>query len=671
MATTENGTYYPSDYSSIADVPEDMKKLAESVDANKVQKIQGKGLSTNDFTNELKRKLEGLNNYDDTDIKRDISVIKEEQQKQNENIENLQTDNEINKSDIASLKAEITELEEDVKANGITEETEEAKSLYIPNASGSRGKIIVMGNVEQETSETGVNKFSLGEDKQTQIGLEVTLDKSRVVVNGTSTSSGYLWNYNDNESTALKFIGRFKAGTYKWFHIYNSGNFSGEGAFAFYIRNESASALATLTNTDSSKTVRTITLEEDTNLYVNGFVNSANMVFNNFEILFQLQDGSIETTDYEEFIPNMPSPNYPSLVKCLGNNKNQLYMEEKETTQIGVVVKQNESSLICNGTTSSSGNLLDKGYVNIGNFKAGKYRFKIHTSGTFEKTTESDFAFYIREKDNILNSYGVITATNLKNEINWFAFELETDKDLVIQIFVNSSGIIFENFEMKLKIEEGEISTSYSPYGQGSTAINIKDSNQTQQKSYILNIQQEMLEGDYFIKETDGWKEVHNWNGVLLNGTEDWKNNFGGQELFGLENFVNSMSSTKRKGYCESYKYNSVQSGLYGAMKDGEFALQTVNNVNNIYFKDLRFTNATDFKAELASNNIAIYYPLETPTKLPCTQAQIEVLEQLNKLRFYKGINNIITTENIALLKAEYSVDIKSYIESLTTNEEG
>ena len=37
--------------------------------ANKVDKVEGKGLSTEDFTTELKAKLEGLSNYDDTEIK--------------------------------------------------------------------------------------------------------------------------------------------------------------------------------------------------------------------------------------------------------------------------------------------------------------------------------------------------------------------------------------------------------------------------------------------------------------------------------------------------------------------------------------------------------------------------------------------------------------------------
>ena len=39
----------------------------------KVDKVEGKGLSSNDFTNDYKTKLDGLNNYNDTDIKNSIS----------------------------------------------------------------------------------------------------------------------------------------------------------------------------------------------------------------------------------------------------------------------------------------------------------------------------------------------------------------------------------------------------------------------------------------------------------------------------------------------------------------------------------------------------------------------------------------------------------------------
>ncbi len=75
---------------------------------NKVSKVNGKGLSTNDYTTEEKNKLAGLSNYDDTDIKDDILDIQEEQIEQNTNISN-------NTTNIETLEAENEDLKEQLK----------------------------------------------------------------------------------------------------------------------------------------------------------------------------------------------------------------------------------------------------------------------------------------------------------------------------------------------------------------------------------------------------------------------------------------------------------------------------------------------------------------------------------------------------------------------------
>lgn len=55
---------------------ENANKVAYLSDVEvKVDKVEGKGLSEEDFTTALKTKLEGLNNYNDTDIKNDIASL--------------------------------------------------------------------------------------------------------------------------------------------------------------------------------------------------------------------------------------------------------------------------------------------------------------------------------------------------------------------------------------------------------------------------------------------------------------------------------------------------------------------------------------------------------------------------------------------------------------------
>lgn len=49
------------------------KNETDNLLGDKVDKVSGKGLSTNDFTKSYKDKLDGLKNYDDTELKEDVS----------------------------------------------------------------------------------------------------------------------------------------------------------------------------------------------------------------------------------------------------------------------------------------------------------------------------------------------------------------------------------------------------------------------------------------------------------------------------------------------------------------------------------------------------------------------------------------------------------------------
>lgn len=48
------------------------KDNIENLQINKVDKVEGKDLSTNDFSNEYKEKLDSLENYDDTELRQEI-----------------------------------------------------------------------------------------------------------------------------------------------------------------------------------------------------------------------------------------------------------------------------------------------------------------------------------------------------------------------------------------------------------------------------------------------------------------------------------------------------------------------------------------------------------------------------------------------------------------------
>jgi hypothetical protein len=58
----------------IAGLQEDVKQLQTTV-ANKVDKVPGKDLSTNDYTTTEKNKLAGLSNYDDSEVRELITAL--------------------------------------------------------------------------------------------------------------------------------------------------------------------------------------------------------------------------------------------------------------------------------------------------------------------------------------------------------------------------------------------------------------------------------------------------------------------------------------------------------------------------------------------------------------------------------------------------------------------
>lgn len=107
----------------------------------KVDKKAGKDLSTNDFTNEYKKKLDSLKNYDDAEVIKQITSFNERAGKVEEanteiskNIEALKTDNETNKTAISELKETTAQNNETITA--IQEEQTTQNENIEKNAEG-------------------------------------------------------------------------------------------------------------------------------------------------------------------------------------------------------------------------------------------------------------------------------------------------------------------------------------------------------------------------------------------------------------------------------------------------------------------------------------------------------------------------------------------------------
>ncbi len=745
MATTENGTYYPDDYTKKADVPGDMKKMAESIDANKVQKIEGKGLSTNDFTNEYKQKLDGLENYDDTDIKKDISDIKEEQENQNEKIETNTTKNKEQDELISKLKSAL-----------INVETEEAKSLHIEDASEVPAQLKVMGNQEQKTRE-GYNLLENTAVTQTINGITFTVnDDGTVTVNGTATAQAVL---KINQTLILE-NGNYKlngcpeggsSSTYR-FRLYRTNTNAipdiGSGAFFEITENIKFNYLD-------------MAIEEGTKI--------SNLVFKPMIIK------GTEEKLYEPY-GAMPSPDYSSEIKCLGSNKNLF----------------DEDNYIENLTINTDGTFKDDS-----SFKIIKIPVKSNTVYTLSRSAVEESTANIVYGTSDVEPSANATCTYKILRYNITEIQIETTENTkyicIRKTKANTDYRLFVDF----KIEEGDTATSYSPFGQGSTKIskinnlsnfstlanglssgtyygltfemlnkfsckisgkpsanelrfgntynsknilisleqgkhykvknsfnnvseitlvNSKnntyrlvyvankgeiplqegddgissvrlylDTNTTydneivtcliytqedddfipEQTDYILNIQQEMLEGDYFVKEADGWKEVHNYlqrsiKEDIINATMS-----GSGRYIVIGSIIANTALIPNANEIPRLFSNISPACSYNTLvntNDIDYGI-TISTSGSLCIINKDWTTLDEYKNKLSNDDFYYYYCLATPTKLPCTSEQSAVLDELNNLNLFDGVNNIITAENIALLKLKYVADTKTYVD--------
>ena len=190
---------------------------------------------------------------------------------------------------------------------------------------------------------------------------------------------------------------------------------------------------------------------------------------------------------------------------------------------------------------------------------------------------------------------------------------------------------------------------------------NSTDFVEHEQTDYILNIQQEMPSEDYFIKESDGWKEVHSYSKKIFDGTENINLESLSQGNNFYINIPDALGDTTAPVYSNCFMY-------YNGLLDKNYSCR-INGSKNLNLRCNEKNTVEEFKQMLADkyntgNPVYAFYKAETPTKLICTEEQSAVLEELSNMDLFEGVNNIITAEDIALLKLKYVLDVETYIDN-------
>lgn len=202
------------------------------------------------------------------------------------------------------------------------------------------------------------------------------------------------------------------------------------------------------------------------------------------------------------------------------------------------------------------------------------------------------------------------------------------------------------DFTFKAQIEESSTATEYE---------------QHQEQSYIMPVQKEMLQGDYF--DFDNEEEVHTKAKLVLTGNENWKLESTGR--FGIiKSDLPEIPAATSNGndylgnMCNSYK----ESTPVLTWKKVQGFCVDMSSCLRIY--DDKYSTNNDlegFKTYLkskydAGTPVIIYYKLQTPTRLKFTDEQKAVAKELNNARTYKNVTNI-TTDSKAILSLDYVKD--------------
>lgn len=558
----------------------------------------------------------------------------------NTDIENLQTND--NKQD---------ELISKLKNAALNTETEEAKSLHVTDAN-KFGQLEILGNHEQETRE-GYNKYDYLKNLVDSIaGLTVTKDdEGHVIVNGTPE-----YNYAVL-STLVDITDNLEDGqTYTMWAENHYGNNDAGIYLQVRITKISDGTVQYLTTGNVN---RTFTVDKSLYTYkanIQTGTVALSETFNNSKNRFMIYKGT-EEKEFELYGAS-PSTDYPSPVVCLGSNADGSF---KGSTKISKINKNfyDKTNLISRGLWGNNTNNKvvrnHSGWYVVVKIIGGK-TYTISRKNGEEKNSNLQLA----GTDTVdFPSDGVDMLHQWKQDTQNYGkkLQIQTSENanyLLIGLAAGDASVITEEIQ-NLAIEE--------------LMVNIEDTAtdyiEHQQTDYILNIQQEMLKTDCFVKESDGWKEVHNYLKKIFDGTENINLESLSQGSNFYTNIPDALGDTTVPVYSNCFMY-------YNGLLDKNYSCR-ISGSKNLNLRCNEKNTVEEFKQMLADkynagNPVYVFYKSAIPSKLACTPEQSAVLEELNNLDLFEGVNNIITAEDIALLKLKYALDVKTYVDNQLAN---
>ena len=576
--------------------------------------------------------------------KSSIDVLEKSNETINKSLEDIDTkdkkqdeDVKANKESIKEIQAENERLREDIKSIATIGEAS-GENIHLEDSSEARCEIEICGNQQQETRE-GYNLLKPPASK-TENGITFTMNKDgSITVNGTATANVSI-NFVNKEGS--RYIS-FEAGTYRL-----TGCPQG-GSSTTYRIGMNLSGDSFDTGDGATTTITTAVTNKSVWLIV-----YAGITVNNLTFYPMLVKGT-ENKTFEQYGAS-PSIDFSSNIKCVNAdfkidiaNKNFLNITSplKTHSYAGLAIDIAEDGMFTINGTSIGARWPDFIW-GIGNNTVVHSNCKYYFKKVMKKAT---FSMKI-VSGNISGRFAPSVVFNDDANVNIGLSMTELSKSVEGEMtginrayFSIPSGTTFNNFKFYLQLEEDLVETEYKSH---------------QSQSYTIDVQQEMLEGDTFVRQDGKWYEKHCWEKMLLNGTE--KAGVSGtstNEILAIVYDINNAVDGFGYSNCFLYSYQ-VELNKMTVYNDGK-SLRV--NVSKMQFADLEAFTTKLKELYEAGTPVIIYYKLAEPTMLECTEAQSKVLDEIySKAHTYKNITNISaeSSEVNPIVSLKYLKDVET-----------
>lgn len=525
-----------------------------------------------------------------------------------DDIENIQTKN-----------TQQDELIQKLQNNTIQESTEEETNLHVKDASDLLAKLNIRGNHYQEQQEGTDNLAVLNEGSITQDGITIDIKDGVGTVSGTNTSSatiyieiGTAYLYKDKKYYIKKVTGGggyslYKNGKTIWFPDSGESSFSASETGEYSIR-YSAGA--------NAKPITT----------------------------FKLSIYEISEQEWVQGKKSIPSLEYPSTIETVKgemnvvvSNKNLYKITASDNNYNGIKLTVNQEEGYATATGTSTGYSHPIGTLVL---KPGDYVFSGGPkNGDWNKARLS---IYVKNTEGAFESVTTIYKDT--------TYSVHLDKETEYRLnYVIPSGTTVNDEKIYPQVEKDTVATEFVKH---------------EEKIYNLAVQQEMLQNDKFDLENN--KEVHGWKKYTVTSVDNFKvtkkeTRFEFEMSVANGNHLSNLVCNMFKKWRTS---DYTKTACYIAWNSKFIIL--------LQFGDCGFTESmtveeakTRFQEIINENtSLIFYYSMITTEELDLTEEQKQVLNELNNIELFKGVNNIYTEQDLALLQLNYTADTKMYIDN-------